>query len=149
MYRRVADAHVIALFEECYAKAVRLAQARGHLAEAEAEDVVQDVFLAIWKTRHYFVEPPPPAYVYRAAIHSARRLHRYAWRRYVVPMAPDVLGLAEQAMYRPSPGAHWLTEREAEAERWRAEQAEDALAAQLAVDPAHREAAVRAGLVPK
>jgi DNA-directed RNA polymerase specialized sigma24 family protein len=90
------------LFELCYAKAVRLAMARGSLGEADAQDVVSGVFESIWTMRHYFDRPPSPAYVYRATVHTAWRRRQYAWHRYVVLMAPETLVLAEQAMYDPA-----------------------------------------------
>jgi hypothetical protein len=94
--------HVIALFNACHAKAIRLAQYVGDLNQPAAEDVVSEVFLWIWMHRDYFPAPPGPALLLHVVTRAALRVHRYAWARYVVAMDPPTLVLAEQATYDPT-----------------------------------------------
>jgi len=102
VYGVVTADHLVALFNDAYTKALRVAQYVGNLNRPDAEDVVGDVFLSIWKNRDYLKSPPGRAYLFKAVEHWALRKHLYAWERTTVAMDPDVLVVAEQAMYDPT-----------------------------------------------
>jgi DNA-directed RNA polymerase specialized sigma24 family protein len=89
---------LVALYTDCYAKALRLARYVGNLSRPEAEDVVSDVFLYLWRKRDLLKAPPGRAYLFKAVEHGAIRARTHAWARNVVAMDPEDLMLAEQAM---------------------------------------------------
>jgi DNA-directed RNA polymerase specialized sigma24 family protein len=95
----VSEAQLVDLFNTAYAKAVSLAQYVGDLNRPDAEDVVSEVFLYLWRKRDLLREPPGRAYLFKAVTHGAIRVHQSAWARHVVAMDPEDLVLAEQAMY--------------------------------------------------
>jgi hypothetical protein len=102
VYGVVSSEHVIALFTAYHAKAVRVAQYVGGLNRAAAEDVVRDVFLAIWSQRDLFATPPR-AGVFLPGRHPHRAPRAWLrWTKYTVAMDPADLVLAEQPMYKPS-----------------------------------------------
>jgi DNA-directed RNA polymerase specialized sigma24 family protein len=75
--------------------------ARDILGEpADAEDVVFEIFLALLEKRAFLPRCPGVGYLLTAARHQALRRRLYAWERARVAMDPQVLVLAEQAMYQ-------------------------------------------------
>jgi hypothetical protein len=102
VYRVTTADDLVELFNDAYRKAVRVAQHVGELNRPDAEDVVSDVFLYLWRKRDFLKAPPGRAYLFKAVEHGAIRARRSAWRRRVVAMDPEDLVLAEQAMYDPT-----------------------------------------------
>src|SRR5262245_15768412 len=97
-YRGLVTAYdILTMYVEHKARAVRTAQSI--VGAVHAEDVVQDVVLYMFEKRDYLEPGPLTAYFFTAVRTTAFRRRHYAWERYVVPMDPEDLVLAEQAMY--------------------------------------------------
>jgi hypothetical protein len=125
-YGVTTEAHVVRLFDAYRAVAIRFARYIARLPDADAEDIVADVFLWIWAHRDTFATPPDRTYLFRAVQHGAWRSRQYFWPRRVVALDPAALGRAGPAESDelPSglldPGTRWLAEQ-----AWRAEPATD------------------------
>jgi DNA-directed RNA polymerase specialized sigma24 family protein len=93
---------LVALFNDAYTKAVSIARYVGDLNRPDAEDVVSDVFLYLWRKRDLLKAPPGRAYLFKAVEHGAIRARTHAWARRVVAMDPEDVVLAEQMTYDPT-----------------------------------------------
>jgi DNA-directed RNA polymerase specialized sigma24 family protein len=96
------DDQIVQLFNQSYRAAVRYAQSVGEFTRADAEDVVADVFLSLWKNRLYLTPPVGHAYLFVAVRNGAMRKHLYAWERHLVAMDPEALVGIERMTYDPT-----------------------------------------------
>jgi hypothetical protein len=93
----VTEQDIVDLYLANRTKAVRIAR---HLCgDLHAEDCVQDVVVYMLEKRDLLTAPPNKRYFFKAVTHGAMRRHRAAWAKYVVPLDPEDLVLAEQAVY--------------------------------------------------
>jgi DNA-directed RNA polymerase specialized sigma24 family protein len=97
-YGVVTDEHLITLWAENRAKAVRIAEFI--CSRAEAEDIVSEVMLYLLEHRDFLKAPPGRAYFFKTVTNAARRRHLYAWARHVVAMDSHDLLIAEEMMAR-------------------------------------------------
>ena len=113
---------MVRLFDAYRAVAIRFARYIARLPDADAEDIVADVFRSIWKNRDTLDRRLDRTYLFRAVQHGAWRSRQYFWPRRVVAMDPADLGRAGPPEWDELPSGLLDPEtRERVEQAWRAE----------------------------